>query len=163
MILDITLFTPCLSHLTKSFTLETEAEGQLPSINVKKLITTYGDKTDVDISGSIADYTHYNTADMNADIRKFKFATEDLEEFIRIGMPQYVMPQQLRATGNMDVHLTAKGKLSRFTYEGIVFTDQGNVVLSGVGGGDKDFRNFLFEGAVTSNDILLLTLLRKAE
>ena len=45
-------------------------------------------------------------------------------------------------------------------YEGIVFTDQGDVVLSGgVGGGDKSFRNFLFEAAVSIDDILLANII----
>lgn len=156
---DIAFFTPRLSHLTKSFTLETEAEGQLPYINVKKLITTYGDETQIDISASIADYSKYNTSDIDIDIRKLKFSPDDLESFIRIGSPQYVSPQQLRATGNMDMHLTAKGKLSRFNYEGIVLTPQGNISLSGVGGGDKNFKNFLFETAVSTENILLANII----
>ena len=156
---DIALFVPQLSHLTKLITLETEAEGELPYIHVKKLVTTYGDDTHVDISGSIADYSKYNTADIDIDIRQLKFSPDDLEEFIRIDMPDYVLPQQLRATGNMDMHLRAKGKLSRFNYEGIVLTPQGNISLSGVGGGDKSFRNFLFEAAVSIDDILLANII----
>ena len=157
---DIALFVPQLSHLTKLITLETEAEGELPYINVKKLITTYGDDTHVDISGSITDCSKIHSADINADIRKMQFSPDDLEGFIRIDMPYYVLPPQLRATGNMDAHLTIRGKLSRFTYEGIVFTDQGDVVLSGgVGGGDKSFRNFLFEAAVSTDDILLANII----
>jgi len=141
-------------------TLETEAEGELPYINVKKLITTYGDDTHVDISGSITDCSKIYSADIEVDIRKMQFSPDDLEGFIRIDMPYYVLPQQLRATGNMDAHLTIRGKLSRFTYEGIVFTDQGDVVLSGgVGGGDKSFRNFLFEAAVSADDILLANII----
>lgn len=156
---DVAVFTPRLAHLTKPFTLETEADGQLPHINVKKLITTYGEETRIEIKGSIADYSKYDRSDIQVNIEKMKVSPDDLEALICIGSPGFVLPQQLRATGNMDLVLTAKGKLAGFTYEGLVRTDQGDVVLSGVGGGNKHFNNFFFEGAVIAEDILLANII----
>lgn len=156
---DAAIFAQSLTHLNKPFAFEADLEGKLPNVSVHNFTATYGKDTRVQITGLIDDYNQFDRSDLNIDIKALKISQEDLQAFIRIGSPDYVSVSQLKALGNMDLKLKAVGRLSRFNYDGLIRTERGTVMLSGIGRMDKSFKNLSFEGPVKTSNLQLASIL----
>lgn len=156
---DAALFSTDLASLNKPVSFQIKAEGQLPEITLHHLIASYGSQTSVDVEGEISDYNELDNSDIDVNVKQLFLSPDDLQAFLRIGSPEFVMPEQLPALGNIDLRLKAQGKLNRFRYDGLIRTEQGNIVLSGLGKADKDFKNIAFEGPVSANNIQLANIL----
>lgn len=150
---DVSLFVSRFSHLTQPFLFEIDAEGKLPYVNVHNLKTSYGKGTYVELEGLISDYNKYNDTDLDINIKHLRTTQDDLQSLIRIGSANYESVEQLRALGNIDLTLKARGRLSRFNYDGKITMEQGKLSLSGVGMADKKFENFSFEGPVHTQNV----------
>lgn len=156
---DAAIFSPRLTHLKKPFSFQADLEGKLPYVDVRNLVADYGRDTHVEINGLISDYSKFDDSDINIDVKSLRVSPDDLESFIRIGPQNYVSPAQLRALGNLELRLKAVGKLSRFNYNGVVRTAQGDVKLSGIGNINKDFSNMIFEGPVNADNVQLANII----
>jgi hypothetical protein len=77
---------------------------------------------------------------------------EDLQSFIRIGVPDYASPDQLVAMGDLNLRMIANGRLRQFLYEGEVITGQGGVSLNGTGHIGNQFKSFVFKGLFSHNN-----------
>jgi hypothetical protein len=156
---DMAVFSPRFAGLNEPLSFDVDAEGQLPQVTLHKAEVRYGADTHFDISGSISDYSNLNNSDVNVDVRTFSVSQADLENFMRIGVPDYASPPQLYALGNLDLQMQAQGKLSDFRYDGFVETEQGNVTLNGVGRIGEGFKNLSFVGPVAATRIQLANIL----
>lgn len=156
---DVGIFYSPLSGLENMFTFNIEANGKLPEANLSKLELEYGSNTKMDISGMISDYSNFNNSDLRVNINKLRFSQDDLESIIKVWAPQYNSPQQLLALGNLDLVLTAAGKLNQFKYRGNIITEQGDVNLNGTGRISTGFKNLSFEGPVAINNIRLANII----
>ena len=149
---DIGFFYKPLKGLDKTISLEIEANGILPEANLAKLEFYYGSDTNLDITGIISDYSNLNSSNLSVDINRLRTTQKDLESIIKIFVPLYISPVQLVAVGDMNLKLTAFGKLNQFRYNGNVITEQGDVSLNGIGKIDNGFKNLNFEGPVAVNN-----------
>ena len=156
---DAAIFSESLVHLDKPFTFEADIEGKLPEVSVRNLIAAYGKDTRLEITGLINNYNQFDQSNLQLDIKRLTVSQEDLQALIRIGSPDYVSVSQLKALGDLDLTFKAKGKLSRFDYEGVIRTQRGNVTLSGIGQMDKKFENLSFEGPVKTSNLQLAAIL----
>lgn len=156
---DATIFIKNFSHLDKPFAFEADLKGELPRVEVTGLKASYGSNTKVEISGLITDYNKFDESDLDINIKTVSVSQHDLQNLIRIAAPDYTSPPQLVALGNMDLQMTARGKLSNFTYQGGIKTEQGNVTLSGKGKADKKFNNLSLTGPVRTSNIQLANIL----
>ena len=149
---------PRFAHLDKPFSFDLEAEGTLPQATLTHINLRYGNDTRFDISASIADYSDFSASDLDVTIRNLRVSQDDLESLIQVGAPAYTSPPQLMALGNLDLRLTAKGKLSNFLYNIAVDTEQGDVTVDGTGRMTNQFKSLRFEG-VRANDIIVASII----
>lgn len=156
---DVAIFWDRVAHLDKPFSFEADLEGQLPKVAVTRLVASYGANTNIEISGLISDYSKFNDSDLDINIKNVSVSQQDLQALIRIASPNYVSPKQLVALGDIKLQLTAKGKLSNFTYQGTVDTQEGNVSLTGVGKANKGFKNLSLNGPVRANRVQLAKII----
>lgn len=92
---------------------------------LKRLKLKYGLFTYFDISAEMADCLSYATSDLNLRIHRLAITQEHLEALIRIWAPAYTSPPQLTALGNLDLRLTAVGKIPLFRYDIVIDTERG--------------------------------------
>ncbi|SDZ87389.1 Family of unknown function [Porphyromonadaceae bacterium KH3R12] len=150
---DINIFVPRFAHLDKPISFEVNAEGTLPQAELNSLVFQYGPDTEINVSASISDYSNINDGELRVNLRDMTLSQEDLQSFIRIGVPDYASPDQLVAMGDLNLRMIANGRLRQFLYEGEVITGQGGVSLNGTGHIGNQFKSFVFKGPVTANNI----------
>ena len=150
---DINIFVSRFSHLDKPISFEVSAEGELPKVLLKDLHFRYGSDTELNVSGSISDYSDINNGELHVNLRNLSVSQEDLQALIRIGPPDFTSPDQLLAMGDLRLQMKADGRLSRFLYDGEVVTEQGDVVLNGTGRIGNEFKSLVFEGPMRANNI----------
>ena len=156
---DINIFIPLFGHLDKPISFEVRAEGTLPQAELNSLTFRYGSDTEVNLSASISDYSDINNGELRINLRDLTLSQEDLQAFIRIGAPGYTSPDQLVAMGNLNLRMRADGQLRRFLYGGKATTDQGEVILNGIGRIGNQFKSLVFEGPVTANNIKVANII----
>ncbi|MGV8964246.1 MAG: hypothetical protein ACOH2V_12830 [Candidatus Saccharimonadaceae bacterium] len=150
---DIAIFTPRLAHLNKIITFDADLKGQLPQADISTLIVEYGNTTKINLKGEIADYNKYGDADVSLDLKELKTTQADLDAFMKIGGTGTVLPQQVKALGNLSLKLAANGSLKRLNIKGQLNTDPGSVQVSGFGAIDTTFSNFSFDGRLVTNNL----------
>ncbi len=150
---DISIFTNQFSHLNKTFELEADLEGQLPSVNIKNLIAKYGNQTSLQIQGFIDDYNEYQTSDIDISVDYLKTNINDLQSFVRVAAPDLELPEQVLALQNVDMNLTAKGKLDNFKTDIFVKTTPGNIRFNGSGRILNEFKNIFVEGSISTSNL----------
>lgn len=150
---DLSVITPNTAHLDQPMSLSVEAKGQLPQATLDELSLRYGDETQIDISGWVGNCYDIEKSDLDIDIHRLKVSREHLQDFIRIVAADFISPEEMWALGNLDLTMSAKGKIGYFRYDGNIVTEQGDLFLNGVGKMTDQFRNLLFEGAVRAEDI----------
>lgn len=150
---DINIFVPMFSALDKPISFEVRAEGELPGAVLDNLHFAYGSDTEVNVSGSISDYSDINNGELHVNLRNLSVSQEDLQTLIRLGSPDFIPPDQLRAMGDLSLRMKADGHLKRFLYDGDAITAQGSVTLNGTGSIGEEFKSLVFEGPVKANNI----------
>ncbi|HTN68275.1 MAG TPA: hypothetical protein VLZ33_02305 [Dysgonamonadaceae bacterium] len=150
---DIAIFTPRFAHLNKPFSFKADLKGQLPQADISELIVQYGNETKINLDGKIADYSKYGDADVTLNIRELRTSQSDLDAFIKIGNDETVLPDQIKALGNLNVQLTANGTMKRLNIRGKVNTEPGAVQISGLGAIDTTFSNFSFDGKLVTDNL----------
>ena len=145
---DISIFAPMLSHLKKTFVIETEVKGQLPQAEVKNLKFAYGDETTISLNAALSDYNNLDDADFTLEVSQLKMPVEDIYDFIRIGPKDFENISQLDALKKIDISMDAKGKMRRFTTSVKVATNPGSITYDGNGSITDMFSNMLFDGRV---------------
>ncbi len=150
---DIAMFSPQFSHLNKPLVLDARLKGQLPQVDVLGLLVEYGTTTKIDLVGHIEDYTRYDNADVAIDLQQLRTTQSDLAAFMKIGSDSTVLPHQVRALGNLNLKLTAKGTLKRLNIDGLIKTSPGNVRITGRGAVSQPFTDFAFNGRIVTNNL----------
>ncbi len=150
---DAAIFADKLNHLDQTLSFELEAEGAWPLATLKRLKLKYGLFTYFDISAEMADCLSYATSDLNLRIHRLAITQEHLEALIRIWAPAYTSPPQLTALGNLDLRLTAVGKIPLFRYDIVIDTERGEVLLNGIGKMTNRFKHLVYGGPVRVNNI----------
>ncbi len=150
---DIAMFSPQFAHLNKSLKLDANLNGHLPQADITKFIVEYGTSTKIDLAGHIEDYSKYENADMAIDLKELRTTQADLDAFMKIGGTETVLPDQVKALGNLDLKLTAKGTLKRLNINGLFRTKPGSIRISGIGGIPKPFSDFTFDGRLVTNNL----------
>ena len=97
----------------------------------------------------MADCLSYATSDLNLRIHRLAITQEHLEALIRIWAPAYTSPPQLTALGNLDLRLTAVGKIPLFRYDIVIDTERGEVLLNGIGKMTNRFKHLVYGGPVS--------------
>ncbi len=156
---DVAIFSDRLTHLNKPFAFEADLVGKLPYVQIKNLTAQYGNQTAFTIKGLISDYSEFENADIDMDISNLTVPVEDLQALLRIGMPDFVLPAQVRALRNIDLTLQAKGKLSGFNVNMRLRSDPGTVTFKGTGSADNKFNNFSVTGNLATNNLRLARIL----
>ena len=156
---DIGIFYAPLNDLSKMLSFNLEAEGNLPEASLTRFEFDYGNDTKLDITGMISDYSNFDNSNLRADVNKLQTTQQDLETIIKVFAPLYESPPQLLAIGDMDLKLTAFGKLNQFRYNGNIITDQGDVALNGIGRIRNSFANLSFEGPVEVNNFQVANII----
>lgn len=150
---DATMFAAKLNHLDQPVSFELEAEGAWPLATVKHLDFRYGPFTRFILSAEMADCLNYSTSDLKLQIDRLAITQEHLEALIRIWAPAYTSPVQLTALGNLDLRLSAVGKIPLFRYNIAIDTERGEVLLNGTGKMTNQFKHLVYGGPVRTNDI----------
>lgn len=156
---DITVFSPQFAHLDKPISFEVSAEGELPQVVLNSLDLRYGSDTELNISGSVSDYSDINNGELHVNLRNLSVSQEDLQALIRTGTPDYTSPDQLQAMGDLVLQMKADGRLRQFLYDGSMGTEQGNVTLKGTGQIGNEFKSLVFEGPVTADNIKVANIM----
>ena len=150
---DVALFVPRFAHLNKAFTIDANFEGELPQADIAKLIVEYGTSTKIDLVGHIEDYNKYDNADVALNLKELRTTQSDLDAFIKIGNKETVLPDQVKALGNLNVTLSANGTFNRLDINGLFKTEPGNVRIDGIGSIPTPFTDFNFDGRVVTNNL----------
>ena len=150
---DIAMFSPQFAPLKKNLKIDANLKGLLPQVDISELIVEYGTTTRIDLAGHIEDYTKYDNADVALDLKELRTTQADLDAFMNIGSTETVLPAQVKALGNLNLRLTAKGTLKRLNINGLFKTKPGSIRISGVGGIPKPFSDFTFDGRVVTNNL----------
>ena len=156
---DIALFSSRFAHLNKLLKLDAKLMGQLPQVDVPRLMVEYGTSTRIDMKGHIQDYSKYADADVSIDLKELKTTQADLDAFLKIGGTETVLPDQVKALGNLNLNLTAQGTLKRLNINGMIKTAPGNVRITGRGAITQPFSDFTFDGRVVTNNLKTAMLL----
>jgi hypothetical protein len=156
---DIAIFTSRFAHLDKPLSFTVDAEGELPQATLRGLQLQYGSDTRIDATGTISDFKDFNNSKLDINLRNLSVSQHDLQALIRTGAVSYTSPEQLLALGDLDLRLQARGRLSSFRYDGIINTEQGDVMLNGTGRITNQFKQMRFEGPVRVNDVQLANIL----
>ncbi|MFA6837888.1 MAG: hypothetical protein WCR12_03450 [Dysgonamonadaceae bacterium] len=156
---DIALFVSRFSDLTEPFSFEVDVNGTYPQASLNNLKFSYGNTTQIDVSGKITDFTKFENTDFDVEVKQFRTTQEDLENLIRVPAVDYFSPTQLWALGNMELNLKAEGKINRFNYKGLAKTEQGNITFSGLGKIRNKFSFMTFEGPVTAENIQVANII----
>lgn len=150
---DINIFVPRFAHIKKPITFEVEAEGNLPQAKVLQFTFQYGSDTKINLSAEISNFRDLDNSDLFATVRQLTVSQQDLQDFIRIGPPEFESPEQLWNLGKLSLQFQARGKMRSFRYNGDVRTEQGKVTLSGIGKIRNMFQEMEFDGPVYANDM----------
>jgi hypothetical protein len=150
---DAAMFAAKLNHLDQPMSFELEAEGAWPLATVKHLDFRYGPFTRFILSAEMADCLNFATSDLKLQFDRLAITQEHLEALIRIWAPAYTSPVQLTALGNLDLRLTAAGKIPLFRYDIAIDTERGEVLLNGIGKMTNRFKHLVYGGPVRLNDI----------
>ena len=150
---DIAMFSPQFVHLNKPLKLDANLKGHLPQADISEFVLEYGTTTRIDLAGHIQDYTKYDNADVAIDLKELRTTQADLDAFMKIGSDEAVLPDQVKALGNLNLKLTANGTLKRLNINGLFKTKPGNVRISGIGGIPKPFSDFTFDGRLVTNNL----------
>ena len=150
---DIAIFSSRFSHLNKPFVLDAHLKGKLPQIDVSSLLLEYGTSTKIDMNGTIEDYSKYTDASVAIDLKELRTTQADLDAFMKIGGTETVLPDQVKALGNLNLRLTAQGTLKRLNINGLFKTEPGDVKISGRGAITEPFSDFTFDGHVVTNNL----------
>ena len=150
---DIAMFSPQFAHFNKPLKLNANLKGQLPQVDISNLILEYGTSTKIDLTGNIEDYSKYADANVAIDLKELRTTQADLDAFMKIGGSGAVLPDQVKALGNLNLKLTAKGTLKRLNINGLFRTKPGSVRISGIGGILKPFSDFTFDGRIVTNNL----------
>ena len=150
---DIAMFSPQFAHFNKPLKLNANLKGLLPQVDVSELIVEYGTSTKIDLAGHIEDYTKYENADVAIDLKELRTTQADLDAFMKIGSAETVLPDQVKALGDLNLKLTAKGTLKRLNINGLFKTRPGSIRISGIGGIPKPFSDFTFDGRLVTNNL----------
>lgn len=156
---DVAIFVDQLSGLDQRILLDIDADGQLPALNLEKLLVDYGSNTKLDVNGKIEDFKQFKESNLGIDVRQLKTTQSDLQALIKVFSPSYSSPEQLVKLGDLDLKLKADGKLQNFRYDGRLNTQQGFVTLEGIGKITNNFKNIVFEGPVSTNDIQVANII----
>ncbi|WP_298650709.1 translocation/assembly module TamB domain-containing protein [uncultured Proteiniphilum sp.] len=158
---DVTIFSSRVAHLDKPISFEISAEGELPQAVLNNLDFRYGSDTELNISGSVSDYSDINNGELHVNLRNLSVSQEDLEALFRAGSPDFTPPDQLQAMGDLDLRIKADGHLKQFLYDGDLTTEQGQVTLKGTGRIGNEFKSFVFEGPVRARNIQVANIIGK--
>ncbi len=150
---DIAIFSSRFAHIDKPLTLDANLSGQLPQVDVAALILEYGTTTRIDLTGHIEDYSRYADADVAIDLKELRTTQADLDAFMKIGETETVLPEQVRALGNLNLKLTANGSLKRLNINGLFKTEPGNVRITGLGAITEPFSDFTFDGRIVTDNL----------
>lgn len=150
---DAAIFSDQLAHLSKPFAFDVDLAGKVPGAEIKKLTVRYGDQTVLAVNGLISDFSQYGEANIDLNITNFKMSVLDLQDFIRIGAPDFVLEPQLKSLVNIDLTLKAKGKLNNFNIVTRVNTAPGSLSFDGRGGADSQFENINVNGRLITNNL----------
>lgn len=150
---DAAIFSNQLTHLNKPFSFEADLVGKIPQAEIKNLTARYGNQTAFTVKGLISDFSKYGEADLAIDIPGFKMSVQDLQDFIRIGSPDFEAPEQLTALENIDLTLKAKGKLSNFNVSALVKTAPGTITFDGKGRAGSTFENIHIDGRLLTENL----------
>lgn len=156
---DAAIFSDRLTHLNKQFAFEADLTGKLPAVEIKNLTAQYGDQTAFTIKGLISDYEKFGRADIDVDINNLKTNTDDLQALMRIGTPDFLLPEQVTALKNIQLNLKAKGKLSAFHVNMQLKTNPGAVSFKGAGSADNQFNNMTLSGDLATNNLQIAQIL----
>lgn len=150
---DMAMFYSPIAKLDKELSLELEADGRLPQLNLNRLELKYGEDVRLDINGAVYDYSNIYESDLTLDLKRLSLSQPELESIISLWAPDYQSPEELIALGDMELRLQAKGRIEKFNYDGNIKCEQGDIVLNGLGSFGRDFENISFEGPVTLTNI----------
>ncbi len=150
---DASMFAAKLNHLNQPASFELEAEGAWPLATLKHLDFRYGPFTRFILSAEMADCLNYSTSDLKLRFDRLAITQEHLEALIRIWAPAYTSPVQLTALGDLDLRLSAVGKIPLFRYDIAIDTERGEVLLNGTGKMTNQFKHLVYGGPVRTNDI----------
>lgn len=149
----IALFSSRFAHLNKPLFLDANLKGQLPQVDVSNLILEYGTSTRIDMTGNIEDYSQYANANVSIDLKELRTTQADLDAFMKIGGTGTVLPDQVKALGNLNLKLTAQGTLKRLNINGLFNAAPGSVRITGRGAVTEPFSDFSFDGRLVTNNL----------
>lgn len=150
---DAAIFSDKLAHLKKPFAFDADLEGKIPQAEIKNLTVRYGNQTAFTVNGLISDFSKYGDADIDVNIPNFRMSVQDLQDFIRIGAPDFVPVPQLESLENIELTLKAKGRLSNFNVVTRVNTSPGSLSFDGKGNADSKFENINVDGRLITENL----------
>lgn len=150
---DAAVFSDKLTHLSKPFAFDADLEGKIPQAEIKNLTARYGNQTAFTVNGLISDFSKYGDADISVDITNFRMSVQDLQDFIRIGAPAFVLGPQLESLENIELTLKAKGRMSNFNVVTQVNTSPGSFSFNGKGSTDSKFENINVDGRLVTENL----------
>ncbi|NLZ94579.1 MAG: hypothetical protein GX921_01990, partial [Bacteroidales bacterium] len=150
---DIALFSTGFEHLDKPIKINGNFEGELPQADISELIVEYGTSTKIDMVGHIEDFTKYDNADVSIDLKELRTTQADLDAFMKIGGAETVLPDQVKALGDLNLKLVAKGTLKRLSINGLFKSEPGSIRIEGIGGIPTPFTDFTFDGRVVTDNL----------
>ncbi len=156
---DAAIFSDRLTHLNKPFSFDADLTGKIPQAEIKNLTAKYGNQTAFTINGLISDFSEYGDADINVDITNFRMSMQDLQDFIRIGTPDFVLGPQLESLENIELTLKAKGKLRNFNVVTRVNTSPGSLSFDGKGSADSKFEEININGRLVTDNLQLARII----
>lgn len=156
---DAAIFSDKLTHLSKPFAFDAELVGKIPEAEIKKLTAKYGDQTAFTVNGLISDFSKYGEANINIDVTDFRMSVQDLQDFIRIGSPDFVLGPQLESLENIVLTLKARGKLNNFNVVARVNTSPGSLSFDGKGSADSKFENINVNGRLITDNLQIAKII----
>ncbi|MDO5522458.1 MAG: hypothetical protein Q4G48_00245 [Bacteroidia bacterium] len=156
---DAAIFSDRLTHLKKPFAFDADLAGKIPEAEIKNLTARYGNQTALRVNGLISDFSEFGDADLSVEVTNFRMSMQDLQDFIRIGTPGFVLGPQLESLENVDLTLRAKGKLQNFSVTTRVNTSPGSLSFDGKGSADSKFEEINIDGRLITDNLQLARII----
>jgi len=150
--IDVIAFMPELKNLRNNISLNINASGKLPHIDLSNLEAYYGEEMRLKGNGFIGDYSQYGDTDINLFIENFKASPAAINDLAKLGDTTFVNPDILNDLGDVYLKGTIKGKLSKFNLDAETWAQPGHILLVGNGSIDTTFTHFnIIANASTRN------------
>jgi hypothetical protein len=159
---DLQSLAPILSLFPEKLMIEGEAMGQLPRIDLPRLLLNYGETLHLDLQASLADYLHWDNSPLHLLLNPSFVHASLLAQYLPQPPDANTPPRPLFPEGKYALNGRVEGALPHLSLHLEAEGDAGHLLLQGQGGYLVPQKTAHFDASLHAADLALNLLLNNS-